>query len=369
MVFLMETKLRKQKMEIIRSRLGFPNMIAVDSKGRSGGLAMLWGEDIHVEIQNYSQRHINGRVSIPGGGGTWMLTGFYGHPDPSKRYEAWALLTFLKNQISGPWVCLGDFNEILYSSEKWGGNTRTNSQMDAFQQVLNRCQLFDLGYKGAKYTWSNFREGSGFVKERLDRGVANTGWRDLFPDAEVCVEEVTWLDHTPLALCTERIDTKKGRTRHFRYEAQWAMEDGYRDTIMDAWTHNPNSGERWECIKTKLSLCRQGLTRWRTWQHGSEMNRIATLHKRLLDVQGSEEDNCGDMAIRLRRELQELMEKADLHWRQRAKIDWLKSGDRNTRYFHSCATSRKKKNTITSILDVDNQNCTTDKEVKLAFIS
>jgi hypothetical protein len=31
----------------------------VDSKGRSGGLILLWHSTINVDIQNYSRRHIN----------------------------------------------------------------------------------------------------------------------------------------------------------------------------------------------------------------------------------------------------------------------------------------------------------------------
>lgn len=50
MVFLMETKLQKEKMERIRHILGFPNMFVVDCVGKSGGLALLWREEIIVDI-------------------------------------------------------------------------------------------------------------------------------------------------------------------------------------------------------------------------------------------------------------------------------------------------------------------------------
>jgi hypothetical protein len=41
MIFLMETKLRGDKMETIRHKIDFPNMLVVDYVGRSGGLALL----------------------------------------------------------------------------------------------------------------------------------------------------------------------------------------------------------------------------------------------------------------------------------------------------------------------------------------
>jgi hypothetical protein len=62
----METKLRKSKMESVRSRLGFPNMLVVDCVGWNGGLALLWSNNIDVDIQNFSQCHINESISFLG---------------------------------------------------------------------------------------------------------------------------------------------------------------------------------------------------------------------------------------------------------------------------------------------------------------
>jgi hypothetical protein len=146
MVFLMETKLRGEKMELILLKLGIPNMFIVDCIGRSGGLALLWDENVTLDIQNYSQRHINGVVKLGMSGEQWKFTGFYGHPDPAKRHEAWALLKHLAKFTPLPWVCIGDFNESLSHSEKWGGRGKSDSQIQAFQQTIEFCELYDLDY-------------------------------------------------------------------------------------------------------------------------------------------------------------------------------------------------------------------------------
>jgi len=59
MVFLMETKLQAGRLDFLKTRLGFDGLFVVNSKGKSGGLALFWQESFHVSIQNYSKNHIN----------------------------------------------------------------------------------------------------------------------------------------------------------------------------------------------------------------------------------------------------------------------------------------------------------------------
>jgi exonuclease III len=95
MVFLMETKLRqKKKEEEIRTSMGFNNVFAVDCVGRSRGIALLWNndmgidleekKDMGIEIQNYSLRHINATVTPLDGREAWKFTCFYGYPEANK---------------------------------------------------------------------------------------------------------------------------------------------------------------------------------------------------------------------------------------------------------------------------------------------
>ena len=41
----------------------------------------------------------------------------------------------------------------------------------------------------------------------------------------------------------------------------------------------------------------------------------------------------------------------EIMWQQRSKVQWMGLGDHYTKYFHSKASRRKKKNTITRLLD------------------
>ena len=92
LVFLMETKLRADKMERVRVQLGFDYAFAVDSVGLNGGLALLWMADSKVEIQNYSRWHINAVIRTTPNDQPWKFTGFYSHPEAYKRPKVWSLL-------------------------------------------------------------------------------------------------------------------------------------------------------------------------------------------------------------------------------------------------------------------------------------
>jgi hypothetical protein len=72
--------------------------------------------------------------------------------DATKRVEAWNLLKTLARLTLDPWMCIGDFNEVLTVSKKVGGNTRKQNLMQAFQQTLEVYELMDLGFVGPKYT-------------------------------------------------------------------------------------------------------------------------------------------------------------------------------------------------------------------------
>jgi hypothetical protein len=155
-LFLMETKSSKFAMELVCVRLGFKGLFVVDPVGRSEGLTLLWKEKNEVEIQNYTRMHINAVIKHADSTQPWRLTGFYGHPNPAKRHESWALLSRLRSFGPEPWLCIRDFNEVVEQSEKFGGVRKKESQMARFRNVLAECGLSDLGFKGSKYTWTNY---------------------------------------------------------------------------------------------------------------------------------------------------------------------------------------------------------------------
>jgi exonuclease III len=369
MVFLMETKICNKDMDFLRIKLKFDYIFVVNSVGRSGGLIILWKDDIKIDIQNYSRRHINAIISRGRDGTEWKFFGIYGNPETAKRKETWALMRHLATFSPKPWLCMGDFNEIINLSEKWGAITRANGQMEAFRRTLEDCQLCDLGYKGEKYTWNNGRHGAQFTKERLDRVVANSEWRKLYDAMEVEVLANRSSDHHPILVkLNEHKNFARKKERLFRMEAAWSLRPDFKEAVLSGWATSTNAENGWATVKRKMGKCKRTIQVWVRKNVGAVEDLIKSKTKKLEVIQKGAVGNNREEEKTLRGEIDGLLEQEEIKWRQRANEEWLKNGDRNTKYFHACATQRRRKNMIDQILDGGGQTCNTAESIEDAFV-
>ena len=58
-MFLCETKLRVQLINKKTEALNFQHCFAVSSNGKGGGLAMMWSENVTIDIKSYSKHYID----------------------------------------------------------------------------------------------------------------------------------------------------------------------------------------------------------------------------------------------------------------------------------------------------------------------
>ncbi|XP_030929385.1 uncharacterized protein LOC115955407 [Quercus lobata] len=348
-VFLSETKLRMQSMERKKMSIGFTNGLVIPSHGRSGGLALLWRKEINVDVQSFSDRHIDAIVTEDRGF-KWRITGFYGNPKVHRRKESWELLKVLSRKFQLPWLCFGEFNEIVSTSEKMGGARRSQRQMDDFREAINYCRFMDLGFYGPEFTWYNMQEGRHRMYLRLDRALVTQDWADHYKDVRVHHLVESMSDHCAL-LITDSIVLQSPWKRRFQFEAMWTRRDECRDIIRTVWNdsvnlYSPNG------MVAGLKQCADDLSRWNGEVFGRVPRQIQNKRRVLNELVLRVHDGSNGYEInKIRKEINDLLECEEIMWQQRSKVQWMGLGDRNTRYFHTKASERKKKNTISKILD------------------
>ena len=151
-VFLAETWLLNARLGGIKETLQIGDFFGVSKVSLGGGLALFWKKDVVVDVESSSLNHIDFLIN-KGKEDEWRFTGFYGASETQKRVKSWDLIRSLHNRFRVPCLVVGDFNEIIKSSEKRGGRLRPYLQMQNFCDALDECGLMDMGFVGSRFTW------------------------------------------------------------------------------------------------------------------------------------------------------------------------------------------------------------------------
>jgi hypothetical protein len=197
--------------------LGFSDWLEVPPVGLQGGLFLAWKFGVKIEPVGLDKHCISCLVYSDPPHHPWLFSCVYAPHTSQRRSDFWSYLSELGNSFGGVWLLLGDFNFILSSSEKSGGRAFGNSGHKAFADFVHFNALVDLGFVGNRFTWSNRREGSFNIRERLDRGLANQNWVHLFPNSLVNHIPATQSDHCPLLISTT--GSYLNIAKPFRFEA------------------------------------------------------------------------------------------------------------------------------------------------------
>ncbi|KAF4368009.1 hypothetical protein F8388_002620 [Cannabis sativa] len=158
---------------------------------------------------------------------TWHFCGFYGEPNVSKRRLTWDMLEHLRIVYEGPWLVIGDFNEILSQNDKNKSGYRNETQIEEFRSTLELCALHPLHYKGERYTWAKSADNES-IKERLDWAMVNEAWEDSFSYTSLTHLDYYHSDHRALLVkIKDDTDQQNGsnKRKRFRFENIWIGDE------------------------------------------------------------------------------------------------------------------------------------------------
>ncbi|XP_074363910.1 uncharacterized protein LOC141704586 [Apium graveolens] len=299
-LFLSETLVEGNKVEVLSSKLGFSNYFSVDRQGRGGGLAVFWKHNVRCSIFVSSQNHIDVVIKEINSV-SWRLTCFYGFPERERKQAFWDFLRFLSTKSQLPWCIFGDFNDLLYSTDKKGRHPHPNNLLNGFKSSIEDCCLAELELKGVSS------------------------------------------DHEPINLELFNMDVSKKQVR-FKFENTWMKEEKFHDDVVEFWQSLPAIH-----LLPKLTTVSDYMAKWgRNFFH--KFREKVIKQKEIIDQLKDREDDDGiQLYFNEKEKLSDLLLHEELYWKQRAKTFWLEEGDSNSRFFHASASSRKKMNLIVGL--------------------
>jgi len=126
---------------------------------------------------------------------------------------------------------MGDFNEVMWQFEHFSETRRNERRMEAFRDVLDVCDMHDLGFSGRPWTYDNMQSGRRNVRVRLDRAVASSSWLNMFENAAVDHLASLCSDHCPILLRTSPTVHASVGAKILRYEIMWKREESLVETV------------------------------------------------------------------------------------------------------------------------------------------
>jgi hypothetical protein len=348
-VCLQETKKESFDMNFIK---GFAprrldQFAFVPSDGASGGLLVLWASNLFTGTILLHESfglviHFQSTLSEE----NFTLVNIYGPCDgiPRENFIAW--LFHLDIPDDALWLLVGDFNFYRYSDNRNrpGANI---TDMNTFNEVISYLGLVELPIKGRAFTWSNMQAEP--LLEQIDWFFTSSYWTLKFPNTTVNPLARTTSDHIP---CAISIGSSIPKAQIFRFENHWVRMPGFMDTVNRIWAINC-VGDSAKVISTKFKLLRKALKIWST--SISVINKVIdNCNEIILLLDGLEEQRAlhiSEWNFRniVKRRLHHLLSCKREYWKKRCTARWARLANENTAYFHSMATIRFRKNTISSL--------------------
>ncbi|XP_027166343.1 uncharacterized protein LOC113766338 [Coffea eugenioides] len=361
-VFLSETKNQEKFMRSVQRKISFEKGYVVNSIGKAGGMALYWNNGVTIDQISHTDWYILACIKDKEVNSQWWLMCVHASTDSNIRKEQWKHIAERKKDWGEAWLLVGDFNDLQSNGEKWGGRVRAESSFKDFNSFIGDNGLLDIGYKGLPWTWSNYWEGEGVLKERLDRGLCSAEWLQWF-DRVMCTHiENDASDHAILMVDTNPEPTRK--KRRFYFDQRWTKNPEMKEVIQGAW-RTVQTGSRMYKMVRKIKAVRVAILEWRRKVQGNSKVKIKELKEKLKQVKEGHESGIKSRVTEIKNQLSKAYKEEELYWSQKSRSKWLKEGDRNTAYFHTTVKAKRRRNTISTLEKQDGTWCKTEEEIEV----
>jgi len=355
-MLIQETKMSQQQIQEIldKSKTNF-KVMAQDAEGSAGGLAVLWNSE-EVTFENWISlpRILSGVCRIVGTKERFLISRVYGPHLPRGRKEFMRNIQAVRKLIPEDlWIVGRDFNLIRDLGEKRGGIRRQDPSMEEFNDLIANLRLVDTPTSNGVFTWNNRRGGRNQIASKLDRFLLSEQVlnKDVFIEAKILPGLGS--DHWPISL---EIDIKKIKSKKpFRFESFWLRNPDFLNKLEEWWLQSQVRGQcKMHTFQLRLKEIKHKIRKWNKEDFGNIFEEKQKLERAMEEIQqqiileGRTEEKCKEES-RLISQLEERRKQEEILWRQKSRINWLREGERNTKFFHQAMIQHRQRNRIFSI--------------------
>jgi len=233
-LILLETLVNCQNSSLIISQLGYKFSSTIPPVNHMGGIWLLWN-DINVDVSIIAKepRIMHCLVHDKLTSKDCILSAVYAPARENQKAVFWEHLRQLHHSIDKPWCIMGDFNEMLTASDKFGGVPLTPNKTQRLNDFLHYSKSFDATVQGRLFTWKKFIKGK-LVYEKLDRVIFRDDCLQLFPKYVVTNGPFTCSDHAYVFLNTDPHHAPRRGTT-FKYQHSWIHYQDIHGIIKRNW--------------------------------------------------------------------------------------------------------------------------------------
>lgn len=331
---------------ILRS-LKFQHSIIIEPINHCGGIWVCWNSNNLTMINHdVHTRCVHLRVLYKPLNKHLLVTGAYFPAKEEEKQTFWDYIQSFHLNIDIPWLLIGDFNELLSSEDKVGGNPPTRNQCSRLPALLNSLHATDIPCLQQAFSWKMNTEAV-TIYERLDRAIGNNYLMDTFERASITYGNFTVSDHAPdIFLSGENLVSSS----IFRFQNYWTLEKESHDIVRKQWNTSIR-GSRFFRITTKLSRIKNLLKTWAKGKYGNNKTKLHAKEAKIAELESKLIDQ--PFNPRLNNHLQRMIKQRERlllfnqkNWGNLARKNWLTQGDRNSRFFHNKMKTRNARNTI-----------------------
>jgi len=177
---------------------------------------------------------------------------------------------------------MGDFNEMLSSSEKIGGAQLTVSKTQRLSDFLAYSKRIDANVHERIFTWKKFLRGQ-LIYEKLDRVIFREDCLQLFPNYLVTNGPFTCSDHSYVLLNTAPVHPPRKDTA-FKCQHSWACYQDTHNLVKKRWNSH-FSGTPMYRLTQKLKKLKLDLKSWSKRTFGNFKHKLERNAKTLLRIE------------------------------------------------------------------------------------